>query len=333
MKPGEVKRLCILVIIVLGGPALLRHALPAKANFDPKPIAQLRAAQPDLVLIGDSMLGSRIDIPLLEEKFGGKLRAESIWNGGAASACWYLVLKNYVVASGVRPRLVCIFFRDRLLTTPHFRTGGIFRSNLESVMHEEEPIVQRVLGESAPGRMNVLEQWVTRVYPVNARRENMLEQINHKMFDVVAPSRSSAKALKRQVNKTFDVARMRGEVATESIDVSAQETTTFNPDPNRSFLPHMVEEAARAEIQLCFVRVKRHPDAGDNMPQDDSLRRYIAELGSWLRTRGCALIDDTDDPAFTADMYLEAKDDHIGTWAKARATEIYAAKLQPLVQR
>ena len=52
---------------------------------------------------------------------------ELLWNGGAASAAWYLLLKNYVVASGIHPRLVCIFFRERMLTDATFRTTPTYR--------------------------------------------------------------------------------------------------------------------------------------------------------------------------------------------------------------
>ena len=79
------------------------------------------------------------------------------------------------------------------------------------------------------------------------------------------------------------------------------------------------------------MRVKRHPDPDGQTPQTDALRLYIRELRTWLESRGCVLIDDTDDPSFTPDMYLKAKDDHIGPWAKKRSTEIYAEKLRPLL--
>ena len=102
-------RLTIFVAAVLLLPALVAHLLPARRDFDPEPIARLRNKQPDVVLIGDSILGSSIDPRLFAEKSGAR-HVELFWNGGAASAAWYLLLKNYVVASEVHPRLVCIFF-------------------------------------------------------------------------------------------------------------------------------------------------------------------------------------------------------------------------------
>lgn len=327
---AETKRLCIFVALVLGVPALINQAIPVKAHFDSAPIAELRATNPDLVLIGDSMLDSRIDAPLLEEKLGGGQRVAIVWNGGAASACWYLFLKNYVAASGVRPRMVCIFFRDRLLTDASFRTGGIFRSFLESIRHQDDPVVRRVLGNELGGA-GAMERWVTQIYPLNGRRQVQQEKIGHMMFRVATPNARAAKKLEREVNKTFDVAKMRGEVMAESTDVSKAVAQPFDPSPDKSFLPHMVETAARAHLPLCFVRVKRHPQADGRVPQSDALRQYIRDLSAWLESRGCAFIDDTNDSAFRPEMYLKAKDDHIGPWAKKQTTEIYAEKLRPLL--
>jgi hypothetical protein len=331
IKAREAKRLWLFVVIVLGLPALVSQFVPTKRHFAPEPIASLRSKNPDLVLIGDSMLDSRVDARLLEGRLGDKHRVEILWNGGAASACWYLMLKNYVVASEIHPKRCCIFFRDRLLTDPTFRTAGIFRSYFESLMHDDEPAVRAVLGEGTAPKGRGLTSLVTLLYPLDSRRHVYQEAIGHAMFRVPAPNAATAKKLERLVNKTFDVAKMRGEVMAEASDVSEAVAQPFDPNPRRSFLPHIVETAAQARIPLCFVRVKRHPDSDGQTPQTAALRLYIHELRAWLESHECVLIDDTNDPSFTPDMYLKAKDDHIGPWAKKRSTEIYAEKLHPLL--
>jgi hypothetical protein len=331
IKAKETKRLWLFVVIVLGLPAVVSQFVPTKRHFDAEPISALQAKRPDVVLIGDSMLDSRIDARLLEDRLGNGHRVEILWNGGAASACWYLMLKNYVVASGVHPKRCCIFFRDRLLTDPSFRTGGIFRSYFESLMHAEEPAILAVLGKNISPQENGLTRLVAWLYPLDSRRHVYQEAIGHMMFGVAAPSASGAKKLERLVNKTFDVAKMRGEVMAEATDVSETVAKPFDPSPTKSFLPAMVETAAQAKIPLCFVRVKRHPDPAGYTAQPEELGVYIRELREWLENHGCVLIDDTDDPSFTPDMYLKAKDDHIGPWAKKRSTEIYAEKLRSLL--
>ncbi len=129
MSNGRV-RLTILVAAAVLLPALVSHLIPARRDFDPKPIKHLQKQQPEVVMIGDSVLGGSINAELFAQETG--LRSvELLWNGGAASAAWYLLLKNYVVAAEIQPQLVCIFFRERMLTDATFRTNPTYRRFLE----------------------------------------------------------------------------------------------------------------------------------------------------------------------------------------------------------
>jgi hypothetical protein len=125
-------------------PALISHLIPVRRAFDSQPIAQLRHTQPEVVMIGDSVLGGSLD-PVLFAKETGLRDVELLWNGGAASAAWYLLLKNNVVAAGIHPRLVCVFFRERMLTDATFRTTDTYRPYLESIRREKEPIYRTIL--------------------------------------------------------------------------------------------------------------------------------------------------------------------------------------------
>jgi len=329
-KAKDIRRLSLFVVIVLGLPAIGSQFLTERKHSHRDPIAGLRAKPPALILIGDSMLDSRIDKHVLEDRLGNDTRVALFWNGGASSAAWYLMLKNYVVASGIRPRQCCIFFRDRMLTAPSFRTGGIFRSYLEELMRGDEPAMREVLGPTSFPQENRLVRMINWLYPVNSRRRTYQEGIQRMMFRVAAANTSPAD-LERLTNRTFNVAKMRGEMIAEATNFDEIENTRFDPRPEKSFLPHIVETAAGSGIPLCFVRVKRHPDADGQTRQSDALRLYIKELRIWLESRNCRFIDDIDDPSFTPDMYLKANDDHIGPWAKERSTEIYAEKLRPLL--
>jgi len=324
----EKSRLWLFIALVILVPALLNRLVPAKTRFNPKPIERLRAKQPDLVLIGDSMLPSRIDADWLEKKLD--CRVALVWNGGATSAWWYLALKNYVLTTEIHPKAVCIFFRDRLLTSASLRTTGIFRRPIESVMHNDEPVVRLVLGDDTM-RGTGLERWTTLLYPLNGRRHVQHEKLSWIAFRTVTMNGGhAARHLERRVNDAFDVNRLRGGV-TESTELVGTEATPFDPDPARSFLPHIVDLAARAHVRLAFVRVKRHPGPNGKVAQSESLTQYVNELRTWLTRHRCTLIDDTDNFAFTPDMFLKENDDHIGPWAKLRSTEIYAEHFRPLL--
>jgi hypothetical protein len=327
VTPGR-WRLTIFLAAVLLLPALITHLVPARRDFDPKPIARLRNKQPDVVLIGDSILGSSIDPPLFEEKTGAR-HVELLWNGGAASAAWYLLLKNYVIPSEVHPRLVCFFFRDRLLTDATFRTTPTYRRFLESIRRGKEPVFRSVLeGDEELSAMARVIAWL---YPLNDRRHVQQEKISRFAFRVAASGGHGVGPLRRRVNETFDVAKLRDEIMPESSEVSGEKPKEFSADPKRNFLPHIVEMAQQAGIPLCFVREKRHPLSNGTVPQTEALQRYIAGLRAWLEGQGCTVVDLTNDAELSEGMYLSDEDDHIRPAAKSQATEIYAAKLRPLL--
>ena len=329
LRTKESWRLLIFVAVVLIVPAVASHLVPMKTHFDAKPIARLRAKKPDIVILSDSMVDNGLDSELLGKLLDGR-RVELLWYGGAASASWYFRLKNYIVASGIRPELVCIFFRDRVLTDPRFRTEGTYRSKLEAAMHEDEPIYRLVLGQHLAGDGD-LRRWVDGLYPLNARRHTQHERIEQTSMRLVANAGVTVSELRRSINETFALTNLGGAAAEEAAGISKEKQTEFNPDPRQTFLPHIVAAATEARIPLCFLRVKRHPGTDGRVQQDEQLRRYIVNLRNWIESQGCYFIDDTDNPARTQDMYLQPGDDHMGPWAKERSTELYANELRPLL--
>ncbi len=323
-------RLTIFVAAVVLLPALVSHLIPARRDFDPKPIAHLRKKQPEVVMIGDSVLGGSIN-PELFAKETGLRDVELLWNGGAASAAWYLLLKNYVVASGIQPQLVCIFFRERMLTDAAFRTTPTYRRYLESLRHPKEPIYRIVLqgdeeDESALGR---LIDWL---YPLNTRRHVQQEKISRLAFRIAAGGVSIG-PLRRRVNEIFDPVKLREEIMNESAEVSGEKPEEFSADPKRSFLPHIVETAKQAGLRLCFVREKRYPLPDGTTPQPEDIQRYMADVRRWVEDQGCLFVDLTNNLKPDQSMYTKPGDDHIRKGAKDEATRIYAEKLRPLLRQ
>jgi hypothetical protein len=323
-------RLTIFVAAVVLLPALISHLIPARRAFDARPIAELRQKQPEVVMIGDSVLGGSID-PVLFAKETGLRDVEMLWNGGAASAAWYLLLKNNVVAAGIHPRLVCVFFRERMLTDATFRTTDTYRPFLESIRREKEPVYRTILQRDEAEEEGTLGRAIDWLYPLNHRRHVQAEKISRLAFRIASGGSASIGLLRRRVNKTFDVAKLRDEIMDESTELSGAKAAEFDPDPKRSFLPHIVATAKQAGLPLCFVRQKRYPLPDGTTPQSESLQRYIAQLRSWLESQGCAFVDLTNDLEPDRAMYNKPGDDHMSPAAKEKMTKIYARKLGPLL--
>src|SRR5690606_17451756 len=102
-----------------------------RGPFVAEPLEQLAELDPAYVVIGDSMAGTRIHTTRLSELTGET--AAPLLQAGSGSAYWYLALKNWVIASGVRPKVVFIFFRDTNLTDVMFRLDEGFRWSIDRV--------------------------------------------------------------------------------------------------------------------------------------------------------------------------------------------------------
>ncbi len=327
-RTRENRRLLIFVAVVLVVPAIASHLMPVKTHFDAKPIADLQAKKPQVVILSDSMVDNGVDPELLGKLLGGR-RVELLWYGGAASASWYFRLKNYIAAAHIHPELVCIFFRDRVLTDPRFRIEGSYRSKLEAAMHQDEPIYRLVLSQQLAGAGD-LNRWVDRLYPLNAHRHAQHEKIEQTSMRLISNAGVTVSELRRWINETFALANL-GDGAAEAAAISQERQIEFDPNPQRSFLKHTIAAAAEAHIPLCFLRVKRHPSADGFVYQDEQLRKYVTNLRNWIESQGCYFIDDNDNPERVQDMYLRPGDDHMGPWAKERSTELYANKLRSLL--
>ena len=125
-----------------------RSFLPAyessrqREPFDPDPISDLARLKPGYVVIGDSMAG-RIDVRRLAQLSGRPVAP--LLQAGSGSAYWYLALKNWVVASDIKPRAVFIF-RDTNLTDVLFRLSPW---TLDRVAREREDELNRVVATRA----------------------------------------------------------------------------------------------------------------------------------------------------------------------------------------
>ncbi|MEO7723584.1 MAG: hypothetical protein ABIU29_02685 [Chthoniobacterales bacterium] len=323
-------RLTIFLAAVVLLPALVSHLIPARRDFDPKPIKHLRKTQPEVVMIGDSVLGGSINPKLFAQETG--LRSvELLWNGGAASAAWYLLLKNYVVAAEIHPQLVCIFFRERMLTDATFRTTPTYRRFLESLRHPKEPVYRMVL-QSDEEDKSALGRFIDWLYPLNTRRHVQQEKISRFAFRVAAGGVSIG-PLRRRVNEIFDPVKLREEIMNESAEISGEKPEEFSADPKRNFLPHIVDVAKQAGLRLCFVREKRYPLPDGTTPQPEDIQRYMNDLRQWVESQGCLFVDLTNNLKPDQSMYTKPGDDHIRKGAKDEATKIYADKLRPLLRQ
>jgi hypothetical protein len=131
-----------------------------------------------------------------------------------------------------------------------------------------------------------------------------------------------------QANARFGLDHLR---VMKAADIGLDPGTDFHAAVERSVLPLMLRDAARAGLKLCLVRVQRRPADGHPPQQSAALRRYVADLRHYLEARGAVLHDDTGDPAMTLDMYGDG--DHIARHARERYTKLFYERSRPLFQQ
>jgi hypothetical protein len=297
----------------------------ARHPFDGSRIPELQRLNPGYVVIGDSMAGTRIDEGRLGELAGRPVAP--LLQAGSGSAFWYLALKNWVIASGIRPRCVFIFFRDTNLTDVMFRLDEQFRWSVDMVAGEREDEVNAAIASRTEGPWYRLHSLVDRLYEADRARRWLEPAVTSWPAEVLIRSKRRRTEFLKETNTRFGLEHLRPMEAAD-IQASADRDADFDRYVNRSVLPLMIRDAKRAGVPLCFVRVQRRP-VGDRPPeQSPALRRYVAKLDAYIRANGEYFRDDTGDPALTLDMYEDG--DHIAREARRRYTEIFFERLQPI---
>ncbi len=115
--------------------------------FDQAAADAVREAQPEYVIIGDSMAGVRINPAALTRRVGRTVAG--LYHPGSPVAYWYLAFKNLVVQNELKTiRGAVFFFRDDQLTT-QVEVDPLL---LDRVARAAEPELDRVLATHRLGR-------------------------------------------------------------------------------------------------------------------------------------------------------------------------------------
>lgn len=298
-----------------------------RAPFEAETIEQLAAVKAGIAVIGDSMAGTRMDYKRLSQLAGTGVAP--IFQAGSGSAWWYLALKNWVIASGSRPKVVMIFFRDTNLTDVLFRLDEGYRWNVDRVATDREDELNAVIAARIGGMWADTGQAIERLYGADRARLWVEPAMTGWVGRVIVPSRRRRTAFITDMNARFDFQHVRPMEAAD-FEAAVDREADFDYFVGRSALPLMLRDARRAGIRLCFVRVQRRPVGNQPPPQSPALRQYIGKLEAYIEANGGCWRDDTGDPAITLDMYDDG--DHLAERARTRYTEILYDRLQHVLR-
>lgn len=337
MVRGELLSLCVVIAGAAAVPLGLRAVngmLPGAAGgstylptietprprqpFDEAAAAALREAQPEYVVIGDSMAGIRIDPRQLSRVTGRSVAG--LFTPGTPVAYWYLQLKNLVANNDLtNMRGAIILFRDDQLTTQVEVNGPI----LDRVARDEEPELDRILAAHRLGPLSDVHRVARSVYQFDRTRVWLEPRLTRAPARVAADPLTSDQLVTAVNNEIFGLDRLRKFAAADMPE--AQEAfLDFDEQVDRSLLPEILNLADRAGIRLAFIRVQRRPLPDGPPDQSETLARYVETLKAYLEQQGAYFHDDRGDPDQSLAIYADG--DHLRTDARPGYTERFARK-------
>lgn len=343
MRPAFLKRpkrellqLLVLLALPLGIPLLLPPDPDRNDDDFPREpfrqdkLDQVLKIKPDVVLIGNSMLNTRVDKRLFAD-LAEPNRVAYVAEGGTRSLVWYFMLKNFAAIPEPPPKLVFVFFRDFDFNSPGMNLTGEWLMEARSYMKpDDEPLLERARAMEGIGPDTALDNYLPDLLAMETRRK-----IAERAMDVAAAgSGTSHFDVKVALAERFEFDDLRPDVfdagALEN-DAMPLDRQLFSTDPGQNLLSLFSELAKSRGIRLCFYRVKRRPDEQGRARQSDALDAYLAAFREWAESEGHLLLDETDDPRLTLDMYHDG--DHLAKHAMEEYTRLFFERVKHVLPK
>jgi len=284
--------------------------------FDEAAAAALREAQPEFLVIGDSMAGVRIDPRHLSRVTGRSVAG--LFQQGSPVAFWYLQLKNLVIGNGLtKVRGVVFFFRDDQLTTQVEVNGPI----LDRVARDREPELDRILAAHRLGAFSEVHRTARAAYQFDLTRAWLEPRLMQAPATLAAPPLTPADLINAVNTEVFALDKLRSFEAAD-LPQAQEEFLDFDAQVQRSLLPEILRLAAGANIRLAFVRVQRRPLPDGPPAQSEALARYIDDLRAYLTAHGASFHDDRGDANQPLSIYTDG--DHLRFEQRIPYTERFA---------
>lgn len=331
---GELIQWLMLMALLVISPLFLPPEPGEKgydAPFQTEKLQQLTKATPEVVLIGNSMTDTRVDLEVLD-KFIHPYNSAFLVEHGSRSTMWYLLFKNFALNLNPPPKLVVVFFRDYDFTNPALKLTGPKLRELYSFMQPgDEQLVDLASSTQPTTRpQSIFAQKYLSEHLSNDMRRRISEWSMD--FATLGQSDGAEKKLQKHLDQVFAFTELRGDVFDAGAldnDLTTNTPAPFTADPTQNLLPHFVELAKKHHIHLCFYRVKRRPDKRSVDNQNSRLTTYINDFREWAESQGCTFIDERPDPRLTLSMY--GNGDHLAAPAKPAYTAIFHERIRPLL--
>lgn len=308
---GLIALIPVLIFTISGIP--FRQKIP----FDKELVRQIEHLNPDYIVLGNSMVESRINSKLLSSLTNSNVLLMT--NGGIQSAVWYLLVKNMIVESNVTPKYVFIFFRGNIFSMPRERTEANYRQYVEAYSTENESTFNTTIKNDLGFPVEQIRHYLTStldLQPYRSQSQNFIQALAYQF----AATGSTYISHRQMMGELFHYSNYRSIEATK---------TDHNFDkpfrPEDGFMPAIIDEADAGDIKMVFVRIQERPTK-HNLEKNERMRDYIGDLEKYVTTRGHVFYDFTGDTKLPVKMYGEG--DHIADAYRDQYTRHFYSKLK-----
>ena len=328
--PGYVMLPLVAAIIFV--PAMLMPSPPLKVPFDSDWLQELNKNKPYVVAIGNSMIGSRIDVKKLSELLGKPVDIK--WSPGSGPRLWYLLFKNYVCQAETKPKYVVLMYADYEFPWP--RQGWLNEWDIREVerltpdKYQQYDPVFKDLCLADPTFRQKLQLLIRRWFNVSNYAFPAKQWLDTLIMDITEPPLWVQQTepswqtpfWKNFVNERFALDHLRAGVYVPRQKQPSKNFHEARQAIDKSFLPHFIKLAKENGIELILLRMQhRIFNSAHNGQEPKDMRMVVETQKKYLDEQGIKHYDFKGDPEITEELY--GAGDHIGfDHRRTRWTEI-----------
>jgi hypothetical protein len=306
-----------------------QYILERDPAIDPQYQQKIEEQQPQIIVIGNSIVQSGVDAKLLTSLTGEK--SMTLEFAGAFTPVWYLLIKNSVLPAQHHPAVIVIVFRDTHLTQPDLGVHGqAYEDLIDSLAGADEELFNQL---AYFNEMSPLTRLVMRDVPLYKYGREVRTELDEKLkYSTVyrtfgIPPELLDKISYRTLRNEESDRGLLGQTSMAAETNYPDYVYNFQQQLPKSFLPPIIDLTEGTDIRLVFVRVRRLAQAR-GVPESQALQRYIQDLTAYLNSRQVTFLDFSHDGRFTEDYY--GVGEHFNARGEKLFTEMLAEALIPV---
>jgi len=334
-------QLSLFGLIAAGAPALIPHNEPIDELGSDDDISlkneqdRLQSEQPNLILIGDSMLPCRVNPQQLTTTLNRKVSL--LYRNGSATAAWFLMFKNIVCSLPNPPSHVAFFFRDHYFHIPRLRIDGDRATLIRSLSIGRELEFESVITGSQAAKRPIIDhtsRLLDHSYAIDGYSNEAHNRLRKLAFNLTSFG-TDGKSRREHMDRIFSINNLRHDLNDDLNDLDGTGTddindnAAFSTNPSTSFLPHLDSLAKNNNIQLIFHRVRRRRHTRPGYRDDPALAKYINAFRQWTADHNHLFTDESGDTSLGAGLFADG--DHVAQEATTLWTRHFSLLLNAVI--